>query len=630
MLTKINKREETGLSSSQDIAAFLNVKNAIMPIFAGTDRVLYLSDITGTNQIYSIGTEGDSAGWPYQLTFFEDRVTGLHANQQGTAFIFSRDRGGDEQDQFYLLEGDFEQVVTIRTLLDTPAHKNNFGAWRPDGQAYCFTSNRRHTAFLDVYVQALDGEPELVYQADETLNAVNFSPDGRYLLFRRANTNLSDDLFLLDLNDLSQPPRQLTHLGGSFVYGSAEFSPDGKTLYLLSDQQRDFSNLATMDLASGALTFLNDRPWDSEVMALSPDGTKLAYEVNEAGYSRLFVRDVASGEEQEVTGFPRGIVTGIGLWTSLPVWSSDSRQLAVSFNSPVHNADIWVYSLNNGQLRQLTFSPRGGLDARQFGQPEIVSYTSFDGLEIPALLFLPPGTPKDASTPFILFVHGGPESQTRLGWNPILQYYLSRGYGILAPNVRGSSGYGRVYLALDDVRKRRDSVADLKSAYEWLSTSGYCDPARVAVYGGSYGGFMVLMAVTTYPELWAAGVDIYGIGNMLTFMEKTSPYRLKLRTPEYGDPVVDRDFLIEISAIHKVDQITAPMMVVHGERDPRVPLAESEQMVAALRKRNHPVEYKVFPDEGHGIAKLKNKLELYPAIGDFLDKYLSKTSVAVK
>ena len=193
---------------------------------------------------------------------------------------------------------------------------------------------------------------------------------------------------------------------------------------------------------------------------------------------------------------------------------------------------------------------------------------------------------------------------------------------MLAPNVRGSSGYGNHYMSLDDVRKRMDSVADLKAAVEWLHSSGYADPKKIIVWGGSYGGFMVLSAITTYPDLWAAGVDIVGIANMLTFLENTSSYRRKLRTPEYGDPEVDRDFLIEISPIHQIDRITAPLMVIHGARDPRVPVGEAEQIVTSLRQRNHPVEYQRFEDEGHGITKLKNRLVCYPIVADFLDKYV--------
>ncbi len=605
-----------------DFAPYLNVRSAIMPAFAAEGKqVLFLSDITGTNQIWSVANRKDGS-WPHQLTFFEERVTGLHPNPAGTAFLFTRDQGGDEQDQFYLLEGDPTGSIMITTLFENFTTKNNFGAWRADGRAYCFSSNLRHPAFFDLYIQELGQEAKLVYQSDETLYPQDWSPDGRYLLFQRANTNLDVDLFLLDLEQPGTAPRLLTPHEGQANFIENCFSHDGRYVYTSTDQGRNYSNPARIEISSGPLTYLNERPWDSEAISLSPDGQKLAYEVNEEGWSGLFILDLASGQEREVEGLPRGIVLGLGLWSSRPAWSRDSKFLAFSFNSPVHNSDIWVYALESGEVNQITFSARAGLDFKQFVEPELVHYPTFDGRQIPGLLFLPPGATRNRATPFILYVHGGPESQTRFSWNPLLQYYVKRGYGVLAPNVRGSSGYGKDYLALDDVRKRMDSVADLKAAVEWLQQEGYCNPAKIAVYGGSYGGFMVLMAVTTYPELWAAGVNIYGIANMLTFMENTSPYRLKLRTPEYGDPVVDRDFLIEISAIHKLDRITAPMLVVHGERDPRVPIGESEQLVAGLRARQHPVEYVVFPDEGHGIAKLKNKLVVYPAIADFLDRYL--------
>ena len=603
-----------------DFDAYLNVKNAIYPGF-GTEgkRLLLLSDITGTYQVWAVNRDGKN-GWPEQLTFFSDRVTGLHPSPDNNSFLLTRDRGGDEQDQFYLLEGDTANGISITPLLDTPQHKNNFGAWRADGKAFCFSSNRRHPAFFDIYTQEIGGEPGLVYQDEATLYVESWSGDQRYILFRRANTNLDFDLFLLDLANPATAPRHLTPHEGAAVYSHAQFSPNNDEIFLSTNLGRSFSGPACLKLDSGKITFLSDKLLESEGQSLSPDGTKLLYELNQDGYSRLFVLDLASSAETEIAGLPKGVALGIGLFQSVPVWSPDGKFIAFSFSSHVQNADIWVYSLDSGELNQVTFSPRGGLNFTKFVESELIYYPSFDGLQIPAMLFRPPA--KKSGLPFIVYVHGGPESQTRFSWNPVLQYYVARGYGILAPNVRGSSGYGREYLAKDDIRKRMDSVADLKAGVEWLRETGYADATRIAVYGQSYGGFMVLAAVTTYPELWAAGVDIYGIANMLTFMENTSPYRLKLRTPEYGDPVVDRDFLIEISPIHKVDRITAPMMVVHGARDPRVPLVESEQMVAALEARQHPVEFLVLPDEGHGITRLANKLVVFPAIGDFLDKYL--------
>jgi dipeptidyl aminopeptidase/acylaminoacyl peptidase len=614
------------LNSNKDqkknFGPYLNVKSAIFPAYAaGTEELLFLTDITGTNQVWSVVAK-PAGSWPDQLTFYDERVTALYPDPNGTSFIIARDRGGDEQDQFYLLEGDADRGVTVTTLLDTPENKNNFGSWRPDAQAYSFSSNRRHTAFFDLYIQEIGQEPRMVYQDDATLYPEAFSPDGRYLAFRRSNTNLDTDLFLLDLTQPEQPPRHLTPHEGQAYFAEAAFAADGQSLYCITDQGRDFAAPARLDLASGELTYLAEREWDSSVVCLSPDGKKLAYDVNENGSFRLFIRDLASGQETEVPGLPPGTVLGLGLVTSRPAWSPDSRRIAFSFNSPVHNPDIWQYELGSDTAYPVTSSARGGLNPQNFVMPELVRFPTFDGREIPGLLFLPEGAKADATTPFIVFVHGGPESQTVYSWNPVLQYFVSQGYGILAPNVRGSSGYGKEYLALDDVRKRMDSVADLKAAVEYLRSAGIADPDRIAVYGGSYGGFMVLAALTTYPDLWAAGVDIYGIANMLTFLENTSPYRRKLRTPEYGDPDVDRDFLIEISPIHKIDRITGPLMVIHGERDPRVPISESEQMVASLRARQHPVEYHVFPDEGHGITKLKNKLAVYPAVALFLDKYL--------
>jgi dipeptidyl aminopeptidase/acylaminoacyl peptidase len=257
-----------------------------------------------------------------------------------------------------------------------------------------------------------------------------------------------------------------------------------------------------------------------------------------------------------------------------------------------------------------------------FIEPEIIHYPSFDGLQIPALWYLPHDAQPNHQTPVVVSVHGGPEGQAQYTWNATFQYFLRRGYAVLAPNVRGSSGYGKHYLSLDDVRQRPDSITDLKYAVDWLYGQPTVAPKKIAVMGGSYGGFMVLAALTTFPDLWAAGVDIVGIANLLTFLENTSSYRRHLRTAEYGDPERDRDFLIALSPIHKADRIQAPLMVIHGAQDPRVPVGEAEQIVEHLRAGQRPVEYQRFEDEGHGIVKLKNRLVCYPRIASFLDTYL--------
>src|SRR5581483_4056855 len=259
---------------------------------------------------------------------------------------------------------------------------------------------------------------------------------------------------------------------------------------------------------------------------------------------------------------------------------------------------------------------------RSFVAPSLVHYPSFDERKIPAFLYLP--RVQQSNLPVIIDVHGGPEGQTRPSFYPVTQYLINRGYGVLAPNVRGSTGYGYEYQSLDDVRKRMDSVADLKYAALWLAEKGIADPQRIAVMGGSYGGFMVLAAITTYPDLWAAAVDIVGIANFVTFLKNTGPWRRKLREAEYGSLEQDREFLEEISPIHHVDRITSPLMVIHGANDPRVPVGEAEQIVAGLRERGRPVAYLRFEDEGHGLVKLPNRIRAYTEVAAFLDRYLLK------
>ncbi|MCG8351080.1 MAG: S9 family peptidase, partial [Chloroflexales bacterium] len=281
----------------------------------------------------------------------------------------------------------------------------------------------------------------------------------------------------------------------------------------------------------------------------------------------------------------------------------------------------WSWDLETDAIGALTHSSHAGIPVSQFIEPELIHYPTFDQRMIPAWFYRPqsPGP-----WPVVVFVHGGPESQTKAMFFPILQYFASCGYAVLAPNVRGSSGYGKTYLGLDDVEKRMDSVADLAHAAYWLRDRPDVDAQRLVVYGGSYGGFMVLSALTRHPELWAAGVDLVGISNFVTFLENTGPYRRHSRESEYGSLERDRDFLISISPINYVDHIQAPLIVIHGANDPRVPLSEAEQIVAALRARQIPVEFLVYPDEGHGLVKLANKLDAYPKIVAFLDQHIPK------
>jgi len=304
-------------------------------------------------------------------------------------------------------------------------------------------------------------------------------------------------------------------------------------------------------------------------------------------------------------------------------WSQDGAQLALTHIAANDTADVWVWDVAEQVLWRATRSSLGGIPRASFVEPSLVHYPTFDGREIPAFLYLPRDR-QPRGLPVVIDVHGGPEGQVRPSFDPVIQYLVAQGYAVLAPNVRGSTGYGYEYQSLDDVRLRMNSVADLQYAVFWLREGGIADPKRIAVMGGSYGGFMVLSAITTYPDLWAAAVDIVGVANFVTFLENTGPWRRRMRESEYGSLDHDREFLEQISPIRYVERITAPLFVVHGANDPRVPIGEAEQIVAALRSRSVPVEYMRFEDEGHGLVKRANKLVAYPAIACFLDKYLGQ------
>ncbi|MGH2481883.1 MAG: alpha/beta fold hydrolase, partial [Ktedonobacteraceae bacterium] len=371
----------------------------------------------------------------------------------------------------------------------------------------------------------------------------------------------------------------------------------------------DFQNLAWLDLTSGELSYLRDDVWDIERLESSHDGRHMALILNEDGYSRLEIFDVAQGWQERRAlpspTLPKGVIPET-------CWSRDGKRLAITSISATAPMDIRVWDTEHETLWQATRSSLGSIPQESFIEPKLVRYPTFDERQIPALLFLPRDRPA-RDLPVVINVHGGPEGQARPIFNAVNQFFAAQGYAVLAPNVRGSSGYGYTYMSLDDVRKRMDSVADLRSAVLWLRESGLANPERIVVMGGSYGGFMVLSAITTYPDLWAAAIDIVGIANFVTFMENTHPWRRKLRESEYGSLENDREFLEEISPIRRVDQITAPLFVIHGANDPRVPVGEAEQLVAALRRRQVPVEYLRFEDEGHGLVKRANRLTAYPA-----------------
>jgi len=517
----------------------------------------------------------------------------------------------------------------LRPLTEESEAIHCFGGWSHDGERIAWTANRRDPRHFDVSVQDVTtGGITCVWQTEGMNDVAGWLPDDGCLIVVRSHSSFDQDLYLTDL--LSGTVRHLTPDRGQTSYGNVRWAVDGRGLNLVPDRGREFSDLAYMDLAPteegrhAAMSLLLAPGWDVEALALSSDGRHLAYLTNTDGTSELGLLDEATHRALLGPPIPRGVIGPPRLHRRAPRldFAPGGRKLAFTLSSPMHNADVWVMDLDAQDASPVTHSSRAGIPRGSFVEPELVHFPSFDGLEIPGLLYLPAGAQRDGHLPAIVEVHGGPESQRRPEFDLLYQYFVNRGYGVFAPNVRGSSGYGLTYVHLDDVEKRMDSVADLAEGARWLADAGVADPRRVAVMGGSYGGFMVLAALTSYPDLWAAGVDIVGIANFVTFLENTAPWRRHLREAEYGSLTTDRELLRDISPIHRVERIMAPLLVIHGANDPRVPIGEAEQIVQALGTRGVPVEYLRYGDEGHGLVRLANRLDAYPKVADFLDRHL--------
>jgi len=598
---------------------YLNVRNAYGPSFSPSgDRLCFLTDISGVAEVWSVpvNLDASSPAWPEQLTFRGERVSGAVYSPVEPLILVAADVGGSELDQLYLLS---QNGADFQMWTDRPEAMYRSGTWSPDGRRIVYASNERDPHYFDIYERNMDdGSVRLLWQQDGTNFPAAYSLDGRQVVVSRMRSNVFTQLFVLDIS--SGEVRALTPdtADGASEFNCPCWSADGTGLYVLSNRGRDFLNLAWIDRETGALRYLRDDTWDIGLLCVTRNGEHMALVLNEDGYSRLELFDVSQGWSKRRTlpcpSLPRGVIPDM-------VWSPDGRCLAFTLLSAGTPMDVWIWDIEHEKLWRATRCALGGIPREHFVEPSLIHYPTFDQREIPAFLYLPRDQPAH-NLPVVINVHGGPEGQARPLFNPVNQYLVARGYAVLAPNVRGSTGYGYTYMQLDDVRKRMDAVADLRHAALWLRSSGIADPRRIVVMGGSYGGFMVLSALTTYPDLWAAGIDIVGVANFVTFLENTHPWRRKLREAEYGSLEHDRDFLMEISPMRLVDRIIAPLFVVHGVNDPRVPVGEAEQIVSALRQRQVPVEYLRFEDEGHGLIKRANRLIAYPAIARFLDEHL--------
>ncbi len=603
-------------SLTETVDRYNNFRGASLASWHPSRREMLISTrFADTSQIHRVKMPG---GDRTQLTFYPEPVSQAeYAPSDGRFFVFSKDVGGNEFYQFHLY--DLENGAV--TLLTDGKSRNTGLVWSDSGSQLAYGSTRRNGKDVDLYVMnpADPKTDRLLAQLEGGgWNVLDWSPDERKLLVMEEISANETYLWLLDAR--TGEKTLLTPKGGAvkIAYQGGRFSKDGKGIYVTTDKDSEFLRLAYIDLASKQHTYLTSHiPWDVDEFDLSRDGKTIAFVTNEDGFGVLHLLDTRTRKEKPVPRLPEGIPYGVR-------WHKNNRDLAFNLTSARSTSDVYSLDVPLGKVERWTFSETGGLNTTNFSEPELIHWKSWDGRAISGFLYRPPAK-FTGKRPVIINIHGGPEGQYRPGFLGRNNYYLDElGIALIFPNVRGSTGYGKTFLASDNGMLREGSYGDINSLFEWIQTQPDLDSSRILVTGGSYGGFMTLAVATNYDNRICCSVDIVGPSNLVTFLEHTSGYRQDLRRVEYGDerdPKM-REFLERIAPFNKAKNITKPLFVIAGKNDPRVPASESEQMVSIVRKNGTSVWWLLANDEGHGFRKKKNQDFQFYATVMFVKEYL--------
>ena len=488
-------------------------------------------------------------------------------------------------------------------------------SFSPSGTQYSYTSTVRNGTDWDLYIRSLGGEPELI-QSDEGIGWAigDWNLDETSVIAFQYISAAEGRLYTIDLKEGSRTQHLTEH--GKISISGGTFGPENSQIFFVSDLDSEFEHLFELNTENGEVTDLTpDLEWNVTGVAISPDRTQLIYAINDGGLSKLYGFTTQDKQPISLPDLPTGRVSGM-------TFSPDGTQMAFSFGTPTSLYDVYVLEIGSGELTRWTQSEMGPIDRSGLVSADLIQYESFDGRTIPTFVYQPEG---DGPHPVLIYIHGGPEAQYRPGFSSLFQYLqLELGIATVAPNVRGSDGYGKTYLTLDNGMLREDSVKDIGALLDWIGTVDHLDENRVVVYGGSYGGYMVLASMVHYSDRLRGGIETVGISNFVTFLENTMSYRRNLRRVEYGDETDPemRAFLESIAPLNHVEKITKPLLIAQGLNDPRVPASESEQIVAALEQNEIPVWYILAEDEGHGFAKKSNRDYFTQAISLFLQTHL--------
>jgi dipeptidyl aminopeptidase/acylaminoacyl peptidase len=603
---------------AEDVRRYTEFRGAGLSSWHPVKREMLIGTRFGdTQQVHLVKFPGGDRS---QLTFFAERAVGPTFDPKtGNSFVFVKDIGGNEFFQLYRYDMDSGDVM----LLTDGKSRNTGASFSNGGEWVAYTSTRRNGKDSDIYVvnPSQPQSTKMLLQVESGGWGVSdWSPDDKKILvgeFISANESYG---WIVDV--ATGEKTLLTPKGGTekVSYGGAIFSKDGKGAYVTTDRESEFQRLAYIDFATKQHVYLSDHiKWDVDSFSLSPDGSTMAFVTNENGVSRLHLLDTKTRKEKTAPQLPVGLIFGLD-------WHKNGRDLGFTFSSARATSDAYSLDVKTGKVERWTFSETGGLRIDNMSEAELVRWKSFDGREITGFLYMPPAK-FTGPRPVMISIHGGPEGQARPGFLGRSNYFLNEmGVALLLPNVRGSSGYGKSFLMLDNGFKREDSYKDIGTLLDWIATEKRLDASRVMVTGGSYGGHMSFAVATLYSDKIRASLPVVGISNLVSFLERTEAYRRDLRRAEYGDerdPKM-REFMTRIAPLNNASKINKPMFVVQGGNDPRVPLNEAEQMVKTVRQNKTAVWYLMAKDEGHGFNKKRNQDFQFYATIMFMKEYLLK------
>jgi dipeptidyl aminopeptidase/acylaminoacyl peptidase len=594
------------------VARMARIGSCWSPSFSpdGT-QVAFVSDLSGVPQVWTVSSEG---GWPRRVTALDDQVGGVTWSPDGKWLAFTLAPGGGMNQQVYLIRPDGDG---LRRLTDGGKENNWLGDWNHSGTLLTLSSNREDPRSMDGYTYELStGTLKLAARNSGIGRITDIDGDGQRAVAWRMKSRSDTNLWLVDVDSGEEVLLTPHEPPGTFSGG--HFSPDGKTVYLSSNKDRDRTALARVRIGEdgkpGPIEIIAARD-DAELedFEVTSDGKVAAVIWNASGRNDLAFLDLASAAMVREVELPAEIAGGMA-------FSRDGTALALTVSGATAPQDLWIVNRSTGKSRQITHSPHPGVDLESLVRPELVVFEAHDGEELSGWLY----RPRDAEEPgpVVITFHGGPEGQARPNFRSDIQALLARGLGVFAPNVRGSSGFGKRFVNLDNGALRFDGIKDIRACVEHIVSTGVADPARIGIMGGSYGGYMTMIGLAEYPDLFAAGANVCGVVNFETFFANTEPWMAAISTVEYGDPETQADLLRKLSPIHKVDQVKAPTMVLHGANDTNVPVVEADQVVENLQRRGVPVEYVLFPDEGHGFSKEPNRIRAYVAVVSWFETHL--------